>query len=262
MVFKLPWLMLIKTSTVILMNDVGVMGGTTALTRRTRWTATRWSCRRRTSTTSPSRQRRASSSPGSNSVLRSSPSSSSARSTPSWHSSTGKREWTFVLGFVTGPWCRLSWEGRWRSRWRGSSARGAASRSPSRWPRTLCPNEFKIRGSTKSTREAAFTWVISVTYLVVVGGERNHAYGERGQEGGEDLVEEPPAQDEVDSDPVETIGRLPQGVLLVGDVVADHKILGEIDRAQVVELLGEQPREVAAVALRVLIYLMIKSWRL
>ena len=115
-------------------------------------------------------------------------------------------------------------------------------------------------GSSKSTLcilEATFILVISVTYLVVVGGERNHADGERGQEGGEDLVEEPPAQDEVDPDPVEPVGRLPQGVLLVGDVVADHKILGEIDGAQVVELLGEQPREIPAVALRVLIYFMI-----
>ena len=99
--------------------------------------------------------------------------------------------------------------------------------------------------------------VNSVTYLVVVGGERNHADGERGQEGGEDLVEEPSAQNEVDPDPVKPVGRLPQGVLLVGDVVADHKILGEIDGAQVVELLGEQPREIPAVALRVLIYFMI-----
>ena len=108
--------------------------------------------------------------------------------------------------------------------------------------------------------EAAFIGVsISVTYLVVIGGERNHADGKRGQKGGEDLVEEPSAQDKVDPDPIEPVGRLPQGVLLVGDVVADHKILGEIDRAQVVELLGEQPREVAAVALRVLIYLMIES---
>ena len=107
--------------------------------------------------------------------------------------------------------------------------------------------------------EAAFIGVsISVTYLVVIGGERNHADGKRGQKGGEDLVEEPSAQDKVDPDPIEPVGRLPQGVLLVGDVVADHKVLGEIDGAQVVELLGEQPCEIAAVALRGLLYLLIE----
>ena len=119
-------------------------------------------------------------------------------------------------------------------------------------------------GSSKSTLciyllEATFILVISVTYLVVVGGESNNADGQCGQEGGEDLVEEPSAQNKVYPDPVKPVGGLPQGVLLVGDVIADHKILGQIDGAQVVELLGEQPREVAAVALKVLIYLMIES---
>ena len=86
-------------------------------------------------------------------------------------------------------------------------------------------------------------------YLIVVGSERHHADGKGGEESGENLVEEPPAQDKVDSNSVESISRPPQGVLLIGYVVTDDKVLGEADGSQVVELLGEQPREISTVAL-------------
>ena len=88
-----------------------------------------------------------------------------------------------------------------------------------------------------------------LSYPVIIGREGHNYNCNCGQESGENLVEEPPAQDKVDSNSVESISRPPQGVLLIGYVVTDDKVLGEVDGSQVVELIGEQPREVSTVAL-------------
>ena len=89
-----------------------------------------------------------------------------------------------------------------------------------------------------------------MTHLKVSRGECDDADCGGGQEGGEHVAEEAPPEDKVDLDAADgAVGRL-QGV---GPVVGDGVALDEVERqvhlAEVVEVAGEELREVAVVAL-------------